>query len=47
MAFHLPRCHATRVHTGEDMLSLFPYAIYARRKEIRPGTIKVKSQGHD
>jgi len=38
--FTCPRCHATRVHTNKDMLSLFLYTIYDQYQQV-------KSQGRD
>ena len=38
--FTCPRCNSQYVHTNKEMLRLFLHTLYARRGEIRPGTIR-------
>ncbi len=38
--FTCPRCNSQYVHTNKEMLRLFFQTLYARRDEIRPGTIR-------
>ena len=38
--FTCPVCGGEYVHTNQEMLRLFLHALYARRREIRPGTIR-------